>query len=826
MAKKSLAEKVFTLANCKDYLHLSLQVVSYPKTIRSKRHMSRIKKLLTWLLSLGLLGLITAAIALLFLEQQLPNVETLKDVQLQVPMKIYSTDGQLIASYGEKKRTPIALSEAPAQLINAIIATEDQHFFDHDGVDLTGLARATINFLATGEPSQGGSTITMQVARNFFLTRKKTFGRKLNEILLAIKIDHEISKQKILELYLNKIYFGHRAYGVAAAAQVYYGKPLRALTLPQLAMLAGLPKAPSSINPLANPTAALKRRNHVLSRMQELNYIDIDSYNQAVSEPITASYHRQSSHLRAPYVAEMIRATMVKHYGKAAYTRGLQIITTLDSHMQMSANAAVINTVMDYDRRHGYRGAEQNLGAPSADISEWQTILSKMAPIHGLQAAAVLSVSTHEVNALLASGEIITIPWEGLAWARPALPDQRYGMPPTSAEEIVKPGDVIRVSEINQAWQLSQLPQVEGALVALDPQDARIKALVGGFSFQKSNFNRVTQAKRQPGSSFKPFVYAAALAKGFTLASIINDAPVVMRDSGEQTLWRPQNDTKQFYGPTRLKIGLIRSRNLVSIRLLEQIGIQDALNYMSRFGFDAKTLPHSLSLALGSGSVTPLQLATGYAVFANGGARVTPYLINRIVDSSGHLVYQAQAQTACINCHSKNTNPEKLDNTQLAEAAISPQIAYLMVHALQEVIQYGTGRRARVLKRRDLAGKTGTTNDQHDAWFSGFNTQLVATTWLGFDQPRTLREYAAQTALPMWIEFMQQALAGTPEQTLKQPAGLVTVRIDKKTGQLASANDQNTLFEIFRRSHAPQAITSNESNDSLQSNTQENDELF
>lgn len=730
-------------------------------------------------ISLSLTAVVTLGIAIIVLELHLPSVETLKNVQLQVPLRIYSSDNQLLAMFGEKRRIPVTLEGVPQTLVHAIVATEDRRFFSHPGVDIYGLARAAVQLARTGRKSQGGSTITMQVARNFFLTRKKSYIRKLNEILLAIKIDQTISKKKTLELYLNKIYLGNRAYGVAAAAQVYYGKTLQQLSLAEIAMIAGLPKAPSALNPLANADAAKKRRHHVLTRMLEENYIDYAAYQAADASPLTASYHQPQTMIEAPYVAEAVRQMLIERFGEEAYTQGYQIHTTIDSRLQTAANQSVRNALFAYDRRHGYRAAQQNLGAIVTD--DWPKQLAELPSKPDLIPAAITDVKNRNITALLTDGTEIQIDWAGIQWTK-AL----------SARQIVKIGDVIHVRKNKEEqWQLTQEPVIEGALVALDPTNGAIKAMTGGFDFGRSKFNRVMQAQRQAGSSFKPFIYSAALAHGYTLASLINDAPIVMNDSSLENLWRPQNDSRQFRGPTRLHEGLIHSRNLISIRLLKAIGIEFARTYAAQFGFELEQLPNTLSLALGSANVTPLQLATGFATFSNGGYKVEPYLIERISDATGKTILLANPAQACSDCD------------QPATQIITPQNAYLITQALRDVIQHGTGRAARQLGRHDLAGKTGTTNNKKDAWFIGFNQDIVTATWVGFDQPRTLKEYGSQAALPMWMDFMRVALEGVAEKELISPPGLVTVRIDPRTGLRARVGQEDSMFEIFREENAP-----------------------
>ncbi len=758
-----------------------------------------LRLLLQFLIGLLIVIILIGAGSIWYLNQELPNVNTLRNVQMQVPLRVYSADNKLIAEFGEKRRQPVSLTQIPLQLQHALIATEDQRFYEHSGVDFLGLARAAIQVIATGKKVQGGSTITMQVARNFFLNRKKTYIRKIKEILLALKIGRELSKDKVLELYLNKVYFGQRAYGVAAAARIYYGEKLDQLTLPQMAMLAGLPQAPSALNPINNPVAALDRRTHVLQRMLEQHYITQQQYQQAVKTPLTASYHHLHIGLKAPYAAEMVRDAMVKQYGEQAYTMGISVYTTINSTDQVAANKAVETGLLAYDKRHGYRGPLANCGTPNmTQLAELAKKLKQFPTIADLQIGLVLSVQAQQAQILLANDNVVTIPWSGLVWARKPYQQGKWvGPAPKQASDVVKPGDIIRVQENNQgAWQLTQLPQAEAALVSLNPENGAILAVVGGFNFRKSKFNRITSAERQSGSGFKPFIYSAALNKGFTLATLINDAPVVMPDQGETKLWRPQNDNYTFNGPTRLRVGLTKSHNLVSIRLLQEIGIPYAVDYIKRFAFQPTALPQTLSLALGSGVLTPLELARGLATFANGGFLIKPYFINKIVNEYGKVIFKADPMIACYFCHQEDT-------VNLAPRIITPQNAYLINSAMKSVITNGTGRPARILKRDDLAGKTGTTNDQNDAWFSGFDTKVLAIAWLGFDQPRSTFEYGVRAALPIWIDYMRQALKGVPESNLARPPGIVTVRINAKTGQATSASDKNALFEIFRQQYAP-----------------------
>jgi penicillin-binding protein 1A len=774
-----------------------------------------------WLWSLVAAGIVVTLLAAIgvygYLVPNLPSIESLKDVRFQVPLKIYSHDMKLMAEYGEKRRAPLKYAEIPPLMVQAVLAAEDNRFFEHPGVDYQGLLRAAFYLLRTGEKGQGGSTITMQVARNFFLSREKTYLRKLNEILLALKIEDELSKEEILELYLNKIYLGNRAYGVAAAAQVYYGLPVDKLSVAQLAMIAGLPKAPSRYNPIVNPARALARRNYVLGRMQDLGFIDEAAYQQAMNMPDDASLHGLSQEVEAPYVAEMVRAEMVARYGNGAYSEGFKVVTSIDSRLQAAANKAHRDDLLAYDERHGYRGPEAHVAlADDSGEEQWLAVLADSREINGLLPALVLAVAEQSAVVFEPHRGVLRIDWPGLSWARPVDADGHRGAVPRQAADILSRGDVVRVlAEGPDQWRLAQIPTVEGALVSLDPHDGAIRALVGGFDFTSSKFNRVTQAQRQPGSNFKPFIYSAALAKGFTPASLINDAPVVFEDEGLEATWRPENYSGKVFGPTRLREALVHSRNLVSIRLLRAMGISYAIHYVTRFGFDPARLPHDLSLALGSAALTPEEVVSGYAVFANGGFRVNPYFLERIEDADGKTVYQAAPATVCRRCEEPDWDygedvmgpprREDMPPINIAPRILTPQNVYLMRSMMRDVVRRGTGRRARVLHRSDIAGKTGTTNDQQDAWFSGFTSDVVTTAWVGFDRPQPLgtAETGGRAALPMWIAFMREALKGLPVRPLEQPPGLVTVRIDPETGLLAGANNPDAIFETFRVDHVP-----------------------
>lgn len=774
------------------------------------------------LLSTSVAGLCALAVIVLYTNAQLPEVNDLEDIQLQVPLRIYTADGKLIGEYGEKRRTPISIQDVPPTLINAILATEDRRFYEHNGIDVRGIARASLHLLVSGTKAQGASTITMQVARNFFLTRKKTFGRKLNEALLALKIEKELSKDKILELYLNKIYFGKRAYGVQAAAQVYYGTTVDKLNLAQMAMIAGLPQAPSAINPINNPEAAVKRRAHVLRRMLHYGFIKEEEYDQAVESPILASYHGRVIDIDAPHVSEMARKELVEKFGPQVYTSGYVAYTTVDSRLQSLAHNAVQEGLLEYDKRHGYRGpiGQLPVSAKGAiDKAAWSEQLKSYPKTMFTWPAAILSVSDTSVKALLANQQVIEISFDSMKWAARQFSRLRLGPEPESPSDVVAVGDVIYAEPgAGNQWVFSQLPEAQAALVALHPKNGAILALIGGFDFNLSHFNRATQSSRQPGSNFKPFIYAAALENGYTAASVINDAPIVYRDANVEDAWRPQNDTRRFYGPTRLRVGLTKSRNLVSIRLLQALGVGKAIRVIERFGFERRNLPRTLSLALGTANASPLDIATGYAVFANGGYRVTPHIVQKVTDSQNKVIYEATVVSAApdlankydpdsedeenviddmVNKQAKNSKPSG------ATRAISAQTAYIMTSILQDAIQSGTAKRARELNRSDLAGKTGTTNNQMDAWFTGYNQSLVTSTWVGFDEPQSLQEYGSQAALPIWMKFMGAALQGVPETKPEQPRGIITVRIDPSSGHLARPGQPNAIFEIFRQDTMP-----------------------
>lgn len=764
----------------------------------------------------------------LYLSPKLPSVDSLRQVKLQTPLRVYSADGVLIGEFGEMRRNPISLSDAPPLFIRAILSAEDDRFYSHHGVDIKGLLRAASQLLQSGQIQTGGSTITMQVARNFFLTSKQTFSRKFNEILLALQIENELSKDEILELYINKIYLGNRAYGIQSAAQTYYGKNINELSLAQLAMIAGLPKAPSAYNPIANPSRSLIRRNWILGRMLELNAISQAEYTAAIQEPETATYHGSRLGLNAPYVAEQARKQAVDLFGEAAYTDGYQVLTTVDSKLQDSAQSAIIHGLMAYDARHGYRGPEKNLAGrttPNTPVNaitleKWKAEVDSTPSYGGLIPAVVIEIQTNSITAMLASGERIHIGWQqGLEQARPYINENSVGARPTDAS-FLKAGDLIRViQKADGNWSLTQVPAAQASLIAINPDNGGIQAMVGGFDFDQSHFNRAIQAERQPGSNFKPFIYTIGLENGLTPASLINDAPIVFEDKNLENTWRPENDSGKFLGPTRMRQALYQSRNIVSIRILQSIGISKTIKNLERFGFSPDKLPHNLSLALGSHAVTPIQIAAGYAIFANGGYRVVPHLVAQINDVKGNNVYQAQYPAVCRRCDNPADNDAIGPENQVepnqpppAQRVVDARTAYLIDDMLQDVVRKGTGRGALKLGRNDIAGKTGTTNGPTDAWFSGYSPALVTTTWVGFDQNSLLgkREYGGSAALPIWMEFMQKALADKPDLPRPQPDGLVTVKIDPKTGLRASPSDPDAIFEIFRREDVPAEANSSE----------------
>jgi len=745
--------------------------------------------------------------AFLYLAPGLPSVDTLRDVQLQIPLRVYSSDGKLIAEFGEMRRSPIQFADIPQDFIHALLSAEDDNFANHYGVDPSSLMRAATQLLKSGQIQTGGSTITMQVAKNFFLSSERSFSRKINEILLALQIERELSKDEILELYVNKIYLGNRAYGIEAAAQIYFGKSINDLSLAELAMIAGLPKAPSRFNPLSNPQRSKERRDWILGRMLHLGHIDKTRHDEAIAEEVNARYHVATPELAAPYIAEMARAEMVGRFGSDAYTAGYRVTTTVPSDLQDFANKALRQGLMDYDRRHGYRGPETRLPGMTRDA--WLGELVKMRSMGGLEPAVVSQVEQSGVMVLTRSGTEEAISWDAIKWARPFLNTNSLGPAPRKPADVLAVGDVIRVQRGEQGELLmAQLPAAQSALVSLDPRDGAILALVGGFSFEQSNYNRAVQAKRQPGSSFKPFIYSAALDNGYTAASLVNDAPIVFQEAGMREAWRPKNDNNTFLGPIRMREALYKSRNLVSIRLLQELGMENALAYITRFGFNRQDLPPNFSLALGTANLTPLEIASGWCAFANTGYRIQPYLVQRIESRDGTLLFEANPPRVPgtpqrVSADSAEEIP--VEAPAKATRIIDERTAFIMTSMLQDVIRRGTGRRAMALGRSDLAGKTGTTNESKDSWFSGYNGDYVTNVWAGFDQPESLgrNEYGGTVALPIWMSYMGAALKDKPEYLPPEPKGIVTLRIDPLSGRLATPDTPGAYFEVFKSEDSP-----------------------
>jgi len=857
-----------------------------------------IKPLLLFVFLSGLLGCAALVGIYFYIKPDLPSVTVLKDVRLQTPMQIYTNDGKLISQYGVKRRIPVKLDEVPEQLIHAILATEDSRFYEHHGIDPIGIARAAVSLLLTGEKKQGASTLTMQLARGFFLTREKTYIRKVKEIFIAWHMEQVLTKEEILELYLNKVELGHRSFGFGAAAQVYYGKPLTELTLAQIATIAGLPKAPSVLNPISGPERSVERRRVVLLRMLDENYITQQEFEEAASMPVTAKKHGAEIEVDAPYLADIIYNEMVEIYGKEeAETGGYQVYATATSDMQLAAQKAVVRNLHDYDERHGYKGPlgylfnapEVNEGDDplptlnlSFDISDKQTpsdwtedgflrVLREVPYIKPLVPAVVTGMSEQSITVFDVNGNTRTIEWAGLDWARRYITDFRQSNEPEVAADITQPGAVIYIREQEGQWRISQLPEVSGAFIALNPKNGAVEAVVGGYSFYQSQFNRATQAKRQVGSNIKPFVYSAAIDSGYTLASIINDAPINQWNAATGVAWRPQNSPAEYDGPIRMRKALGKSKNVVSVRLLRGVGLRNTVDYLTRFGFDADDIPLDETVSLGSSSHTPLEVVRGMAVIANGGYLVNPHFISKVLDENGTELWKANPVWACEAC-TKGVAPdntldenEEADIEALLEAqlnqdvtlaegpqedkpiapqVITPQNAFLVAEMMRTAVRangnwnkktywLGTGWRARnILQRTDIAGKTGTTNDSRDTWFSGFHKDIVATAWVGFDNMgrqlgRATRnqnlvnrnpekfnwignaligtEDGAKAAGPAWIRFMQYALADKPHSPMPVPEKIVRIRIDRTSGKLTRRTDHTTLFEYFLQGTEPKS---------------------
>lgn len=777
-------------------------------------------------------GLYAYACTFVYLEPSLPTLAQMQHVKLKVPLRIYTVGGELISQIGVEQRTPVRFDQVPVMVRKAFLAAEDHRFYQEGAVNLGSLLRAVVVDVIEGRKAQGGSTITMEAARNLFLTLSKTWRRKLQESFVAYRLDHDFSKDEVFRLYLNVIYFGERAYGVAAAAQTYFGKPLDRLTLAQTATLAGLVQAPSLYNPIVHPHLAALRRSYVLTRMLDLGYIDSAQAQAADQAPIDARLHAPPVDVPAPYVAEMVRENMLQQFGPSAETAGYRVYTTLDGRLQLAAQRAVQLGLIAYDRRHGWRGPIGRVVLSGAVTpAQLQTLVDEYSPIGVLSPAVVTGVGRKSASVYVRSHGPARIGWDGLAWARKARGGDVLGPAPKTARDVLSRGDVVYVVWKGEGGaKLAQVPQAQAALVSLDPDDGAIAALVGGFDYFTSKFNRATSAERQPGSGFKPFYYSAALHDGYTASSTFLDTPLVVGGGDTETTWRPENDSGLFGGAVRLRVALAHSLNLVSIRLMRALGIPYVIHYASRFGFNPKTMPQNLTLALGSLDVTPLQMASAYAVFANGGYRVQPYLIDRIENASGKVLWQATPRIACHGCSKKASLSELrpasdteallgeasalrgdgaafMPPNQSAPRVISADNDYIMTSMMQDVIKHGTGVRALALHRDDIAGKTGTSNQWRDAWFNGFTPHLEASVWAGFDDDRSLGydEEGAHVALPIWIRFMREALKGVPQYQRPMPPGIVTLRVSPKTGLLVSDENPQGIPEVFMADHLPGA---------------------
>jgi penicillin-binding protein 1A len=823
------------------------------KNKSNTRHIRRHKiiRALIVLLGLGLTGAISAVAGVVgayyYVQPGLPAAETIRDIPLQIPLRIFSRDGYLISEIGERRRILITYDDLPQHVVDAFVAAEDQRFFVHPGIDYRGILRAFAQLAATGDISSGGSTLTQQLARDYFLTREQKFARKLREAFLAYKIEQEFTKEQIMALFLNKMFFGQRAYGVAAASQVYFNKSLVEINAAEAATLAGVLPAPSRYNPVYSATNAETRRGYVLGRMLDLGYIDEASYESALAWPMESRLHGAAVELSAPFVAEMVRSEMLRRYGEGTYTDGYQVVTSLDSRMQQGANYALRNGLLAFTRRRGYKGpiesvelTDELLATPFAEWPiETREPLERYAP-GGLSVALVTGVSeNNNATILLRGGTRDTLPWSGIKWAKPFVDRGTTGPEPESAADVLAVGDLIYVMPTTTgSWALAQVPEAQGAVVSVDPFDGAVSALTGGFDFTTSKFNRARQAFRQPGSSFKPFIYSAALEHGNTPATVVLDAPVVINSSELEAVWRPINYSGRFYGPTRMRDALKRSMNLVSVRLLLfETGVGNAVRHIEKFGFGGAALPRNGSLALGGGAASPLDMAQGYAVLANGGHAVKPYVIDAIYGAEGETLYRAEPAIVCDECVPSNepepvfddefveeltldemaeiatvyrpdatVAPELFENVVIAPQAVSPQNVFLIQDMMRDVVRAGTGRKALVLGRTDLSGKTGTSNDRRDAWFGGFNADIAAIVWVGYDDDLPLGpgEEGSRTALPIWIDFARVALDGVPNHQMPMPEGIISVLIDRETGCPAHAGQRNVLFEVFREGHVPQ----------------------
>lgn len=843
--------------------------------------MRRLFKILWFFTKLGLffllLGIATLYVTYKVMEKDLPSVESIRVYKLEAPLRIYSKDGKLVQFFGAKRRSPAELKDVPKNLVNAYIAGEDANFYSHYGIDPKGILRAVWEIITTGSKKTGGSTITMQLTRNVFLTLDQTYTRKLKEIFLAIKLEQTISKDEILELYLNKNFLGHQSYGIVAAADLYYGKTLDELTLAECAMLAAPPKAPSRINPITSPERALLRRNYILRRMLELDYINQSEHDQAVAEVDNAIKHEPVIEVNAPWIAEMVRAEMIEKYGDKAYSDGFVVTTTIDSRLQQTAEIAVQDGLQAYDKRHGYRGPIRRFDIQVEDEESINSAIEKIKKTPttaGLQVALVTFVEDESMIVRLVDGQDVVIQFETSKWAKPYINNEKIGDPPKTMADISSIGDVIMVKRDKTGkFILAQIPRVQGALVSLDPNNGAINSLIGGFAFNLSKFNRVIQAKRQPGSGFKPFLYSAAIDFGLTASTLINDAPIVFDDIKLEKAWRPQNYSEKFFGPTRLREGMVRSMNLVSIRVLRQIGIDVGRNHMLKFGFEPDDILRNLSIALGSPNVTPMSMARAYSVFANGGYLIEPYIIQSISNQDGEIVYEREKIVLCDDCEGKlaqeeeikqakekkleiekqaitQANPLEIEDTnsldlaeinkEMSQDIIEPITTiypnrvitagnqFIVESFMKEVISSnrGTGRKARSLNRHDLAGKTGTTNDQVDAWFNGFQRNIVTHAWVGFDSPEPMgrSETGGKAALPIWIDYMRVALEGIEEYKRPIPPGVIAAKINRLTGNLASPNSSDAILEYFTVGNLPKE--ENKDVENIDFNNDIEDDLF
>jgi penicillin-binding protein 1A len=829
-------------------------------TQHDERPGNRKNRYAKWLILLAGLGLavtmaVTAAVigAYYYVAPGLPPAETIREIPLQIPLRIYSRDRRLIAEVGERRRILVTFDDLPAHVVKAFVAAEDRRFFDHPGIDYQGILRAGIRLIGTGEISGGGSTLTQQLARDYFLTREQLFTRKLREAFLAYKIEQEFSKEEIFALFVNKMFFGQRAYGVAAAARVYFGKPLTDINVAEAATLAGVLPAPSQYNPVRSPTNARVRRSYVLERMRDLDYIDGDTYQRAMLYPMESRVHGTATELSAPYVAEMVRREMLERYGEDTYRAGYEVVTTLDSRLQNAASYALRNGLLEFTRRRGFKGPLDELDVDPEILiekyEEWpeelQLALADQPNPGGLDVAIVTALDEEDNSAeiVLQNGVRDVLSWQGVSWAKPFIDRETTGEPPETIADVLAPGQIIHLMPTTLGtWALAQVPEAQSAVVSVDPFDGAITALSGGFDFTTSKFNRAVQSARQPGSAFKPFIYSAALEHGNTAATIVDDSPVVIVSSELEDVWRPINYTGKFYGPTRMRDALVRSMNLASVRLLlYNTGVGNAVRHLEPFGFGDAALPRNGSLALGGGNASPLDMAQAYATFANGGYAVKPYVIDSISGPDGEILYRAEPFIVCPECETvledelaeielpgfddeavslelmagmgetyrpdASVAPELFAEIKAAPRVISAQNAFLIQDMMRDVIMRGTGRRARVLGRSDLSGKTGTSNDRRDAWFGGYNGDLVSVVWVGYDDDLPLGpgEEGSRTALPIWIEFNRIALRGVPTHKMPVPEGIVSVRISRETGCPASAVDPSydVMFEVFREGHVP-----------------------